>query len=386
MKTYPILTALICLLALVSCREEVIKPSPPAGSFVFGGKTNEVGTSILELSDGDFLLLGGAQDEKEFDYDITFTKIDAAGGELWTKPIREPDDESYGLDMLKTADGFVVLALRSDNSTYNNSSIVLHWFDEDLNETRKQVLGNPAGQYGGAETAAGLLPMDNGGFLIPTNSYGAIYLLRVNADGSTEEPLVLNNVNYNFPTNYIAKKPNGGFVLVTQEGYGTSRELVMFHLDAEGSLASTTTVLVSTVGSPEIKGVYTADDGSYLVSFSEYESNPSLIQVDSVGNLLQEISLGSQGNYNYIWPMANGSYLLAGGNSSYAYYGDGSSDAYVGVLDSTWAFDVSSSFGGDESEKIRGAAYGSNGNLYLLGQTQSYGAGGTDMYLIITQP
>lgn len=76
---------------------------------VFGGEQGDYGASVIETSDGGFLLLGQTKSFEDDNGDIFVIKIDKAGGKIWTKTIGG-DEEDYGYAVRETADGDFIIA------------------------------------------------------------------------------------------------------------------------------------------------------------------------------------------------------------------------------------------------------------------------------------
>jgi len=131
----------------------------------------------------------------------------------------------------------------------------------------------------------------------------------------------------------------------------------------------------------------TSDDG-YIVagittSFGAGATDVYLVKTDAVGDTIwTRTNGGSDGDDGYsVAQTSDGGYIVAGRTSS---FGAGFYDVYLvktdGLGDTLWT----RTYGGSDYDVGSSVAQTSDGGYIVAGLTQSFGAGGTDVYLVKT--
>jgi hypothetical protein len=133
-----------------------------------------------------------------------------------------------------------------------------------------------------------------------------------------------------------------------------------------------------------------SSDGSYAVagytySFGAGGSDFYVVKLDSAGNVQWTKTIGgSSSDYALsIIQSSDGSYAVAG----YTYsFGAGGSDFYVVKLDSAGNVQWTKTIGGSSSDYALSIIQSSDGGYAVAGYTYSFGAGGWDMYVVKMGP
>ena len=383
----PIIISLLLgsLLLLAGCDTlDPPKPAPPAGAFVYGGEQNEVGTDIFELPDGNLLLLGGRQDEESLEYHISLTKIAPDGRELWTRVLDNYDGE-YGVYITARPGGYLVLGLQtSQTNAPSYQNVVLYWLDEDFNATGRQIIPRPSIDNASLsiEFGSGIFPLPNGEILLPYGTFWGSGYLRLDQDGRQIDYVELGESTSYFPGNFFVKKPNGGYLALGLNDTSTGIELLVNHIDSQGNLLYSYVVPAEIDIPVDIQGVLIAADNSYYISFNEYQGNPQVVHTDSLGNFFESFSFGGTGAFTELFQRNDGSIFLSGNLPSSP---GGNNFMYATLAPAATQTDFTI-IGGSQSDRYRSALQASNGAIYLIGSTQSFGAGGLDIFLSIFQP
>ena len=129
-------------------------------------------------------------------------------------------------------------------------------------------------------------------------------------------------------------------------------------------------------------------DGGYMVtggtsSFGAGGTDVYLIKLNESGAVLWTKTLGGSDEDTAIsiQPTSDGGYVLAGMTGS---YGAGASDAYLVKVDAAGNQIWKNTFGGSNQDLANSAEQTSDGGYILTGRTETFGAGGSDVYLIKT--
>lgn len=142
--------------------------------------------SIEQTADGGFILLGLSYDEFVPDYEITVTKLDAAGNIIWNKIYRGANDDYPG-SIQQTADGGYIVAASSRSFSPENRECWLLRLDSE-----GEILWQRRYAGGTEEWAYDVLQTSDGGFILSgwTTSYGAggtdCWILKIRQDGTID--------------------------------------------------------------------------------------------------------------------------------------------------------------------------------------------------------
>ncbi len=130
----------------------------------------------------------------------------------------------------------------------------------------------------------------------------------------------------------------------------------------------------------------TEDGGFVLFGFTSSfgaEVDMYLVRVDAQGDLLWERTFGGPKS-EYGWAMAptsDGGYVLAGQTNS---FGEGDKDGYLVKVNDQGEEIWSQTYGGPREDRLYAIDQGSDGGFVLTGTTTSFGAGNRDVYLVKT--
>ena len=117
-KTFLTITVfLIANLLLVSC----VFASSEMWSQTYGGPEYDVASSLVETSDGGFLLAGYTDDEFGFYSDVLLVKTDAQGNTNWEQ-VYSRDDQDFAYSVVATPDGGFAVAGSSGSALDGRSA------------------------------------------------------------------------------------------------------------------------------------------------------------------------------------------------------------------------------------------------------------------------
>ena len=320
--------------------DSVIIDEPPPVQSTFqktiGGTANDFAWSIAPTDDGNYLVTGETYSFGAGGSDVYLAKIDTGGNILWNKTYGGATFD-YGFHAQQTADGgFIIIGT---TQSYGSGLDDIYLIKTDL---VGDTLWTKA--YGGIFNEEGYYAEQttDGGYILAgyTNSYGA---------GSTDA--------------YVIKTDNVGDTLWTKT-YGG------------GTFDYATSVLQTTDGGYLITG--------YTISYGPGNADMYIIKTDSAGNVLWNKAYGGVQDdftgYGGCAALTNdGGYIITGRTLS---FGPGITDLYVLKLDSIGDTVWTKNYGGagiDVGESIKQTA---DGGYIITGWTNSFGAGGYDVYLI----
>lgn len=296
-------------------------------SQVFGGGNLDWGKSITEVDDG-YLLLGYTNSFGSGGYDIFLVKCDLNGEFMWQKTYGGADWD-FGYHILEHNGGYYICGETWSFSNGGTDAYLIH-IDNEGNELW-------SGSFGGAqnETANSLFVGANGVIAVGENNSTAdkskLYLIEVSDDYLVSEHIINNDTLWS-------------------EG-----QAGVFHSN----------------GHYYITGSQEAEEMNFL--FMRFDENFNL---QPVNNNPYGGSLTDRG-FDIV-EISNGGLTMVGSSNSFA----GATGAFIYRVSQTGSFGSAPTFGSSDTEVARSTIINSSGKLMALGETNGFGAGNNDVYLI----
>ncbi|PCH95279.1 MAG: hypothetical protein COB85_04680 [Bacteroidetes bacterium] len=290
---------------------------------VYGTTCNEIGRSVLETSDGGFMVVGNAQCYGAGSYDVFAIKTNSVGDTLWTKFYGGSGSDN-GTSVKQTSDGGYIIA------------------------------GNSA-SYGAGGGDAYLLKIDSLGSVTWTKTYGGS-----STDGAES----------------VLQTTDGGYIFT---GYSNSAGAGSYDVLVVKTNASGDTVwtkLYGGSGSDFGYGIIQTSTGGYVISGETHSFGSGgdgyLIKINSVGDTLWTKTFGGANSESFqsIQETNDNGFIMCG----YTEMGPGTGDNYLVKTDSNGSLDWSKAYGGSNWEP---GAYAvqqtSDGGYVSLGSSYSFG-------------
>jgi hypothetical protein len=250
--------------------------------------------------------------------------------------------------------------------------------------------------YGGAgsDTGAGdIIQTSDGGYVISgdTASFGAgstdYWLIKTDADGNMEW-----NKTYGGPLadseSAMCQTIDGGYALagVTSSFGAGDQDFWLVKIDAAGNM-----LWNKTYGGSEMDfglAVVQTSDGGYAfagvtMSFGAGERDAWLVKTDSAGNMQWNQTYGGtdQDRVYSLVVTSDGGYALGGSTRS---FGAGNEDYWIVKTDAAGNMQWNKTYGGTSGDTGQYLIQTAEGGYAITGYTSSYGAGGTDFWLVKT--
>jgi len=358
-------------------------------SHTYGGSGHDGCLAVKQTSDGGYAMAGLSNSFGTGDYDFWLVKTDSVGDSLWSRVYGGSEHDGC-LALEHTADGGYVLAGYTDSYGAGDRDMWLLKVDANGDSLWSRTFGGSAYDY-----CWTMIQTSDGGFALAgeTDCWGAgdkdIRLVKTDANGDSLWSHTYGGSGYEGCFD-VQQTSDGGYILA---GYTPSfgaggRDAWLVKTDANGDSLWSRTFGGS--GEERAWSVRETADGGYIVagitaSFGSGSNDFWLIRTDPNGNSLWSNTFGGEQLemcYEIMLP-PNGGYVLTGYTQS---YGAGSNDIWLlrtdAYGDSVW----SRTFGGPERELCYRLLPTSDGGFILGGQTESFGVGEYDFWLVRTEP
>jgi hypothetical protein len=354
----------------------------------YGGAAKDVGASVQQTSDGGYIATGYTYSYGAGRADVYLVKTNSDGETLWARTYGG-DSTDCGCAVALTPDGGYIISGYTRSFGAGLADVYVIRTDADGDTLWTRTYGGAGYDYGYSmqQTADGGYIIAGYTWPLVTDS-GDVYLVKIDADGDT-----LWTGSYGGPPDdqgwSVSQTADSGFIVVGYRWvlppYPPLRVLLLLvRTDARGNGLWTRAYNYRT----EAYGysVQQTTDGGYIVAGTAIEDTTGdvcLIKTNSDGDTSWTRIYGGAGNdggYS-VQQTSDSGYLVVGQTSS---FGAGSADVWVlrtdGHGDTLWT----KTLGGIDKDWGTSSARTSDGGYIITGYTYSFGAGGSDVYLIKT--
>jgi predicted secreted protein len=356
-------------------------------SKTYGGAGNDTGDGdIIQTSDGGYVISGSTASFGAGGADYWLIKTDADGNMQWNKTYGGSLAESDAA-MCQTSDGGY--ALVGDTRSFGAGG-------QDLWLVKTDAAGNMEWNrtYGGTGNDLGInvVQTSDGGYAVAgyTSSFGAggsdFWLIKTDAAGNMQWNRTYGGSGTDFCFN-VVQTSDGGYVVAgptTSFGAG-GMDVWLVKTDAAGNMQWNQThggtgmdymdQMIPTVG-----GGYAI--AGFTTSFGAGGQDVWLVKTDAVGNMEWNRTYGGTRNDNgfHLTQTVEGGYAIIGSTNS---FGAGGNDFWLIKTDVAGNMEWNQTYGGSGTDDGRSLIQTIDGYA-LAGNTNSFGAGGTDFYVVKT--
>jgi len=284
----------------------------------YGGANNEWAYSVVETGDGGYALAGFTRSFGAGDANFWLVKVDSSGNIEWNITYGGANDDA-ARSVVETSDGGYVLTGKTESSGAGEPDFWLVKTDGYGNQQWNKT-------YGGAnnDDAYSVVGTSDGGYALAgyTASFGAggrdFWLVKVDSSGNMEWNKTYGGVNDEWAYS-VVKTSDSGYALV---GYTTSlgaggSDFWLVKTDGYGNRQWNKTY--GGANSDAAHSVVETSDGEYVLagkteSFGAGKSDFWLVKVDSSGDMEWNTTYGGTNDdaANSIVGTSDGGYALAG--------------------------------------------------------------------------
>ena len=383
------LVAGLIIALLFSCAvSAAVCPCARAASMwskTYGGAGDDIGTGwTVQTSDGGYAIEGDTSSFGAGGSDFWLIKTDADGNMQWNKTYGGALSEVSG-DMCQTSDGGYAIA----GGTYSFGA-----GGEDVWLVKTDTAGNMQWNqtYGGAgiEIVYHVVQTNDGGYAMAgyTTSFGVgswdVYLVKTDASGNMQWNKTYGGNNSDYVDD-VVQTSDGGYVLTgTTRSFGAGgMDAWLVKTDAAGTMLWNMTY--GGTGTDAGESLVQSGDGGYAwvgytTSFGAGGMDCWFVKTDASGNIQWNKTYGTTVNELaiHVIQTAPEGYAMVGWN-----YTNGQ-DFLLIKTDASGNIEWNMTYGGTGVENGYALLQASDGGYVLTGSTNSFGAGGNDIWLVKT--
>ncbi len=367
---------------------DTLPSTGPSPSFckAIGGPGAEMGRSLIQTADGGYAITGATTSFGAGELDVYLIKLDANGNLQWTKTIGGPEIEE-GNSLIQTSDGGYVIAGYTASFGAGKADVYLVKLDANGNLQWTKTIGGKDEDVG-----LSLIQTSDSGYAIAgaTKSFGAgkadVYVVKLDANGNLQWTKTIGGPGDEAGFSLIQTSDGGYAIAGFTPSFGAGDwDVYVVKLDANGNLQWT-----KTIGGPADEigfSLVQTSDGGYAItgdtySFGAGRADVYVVKLNANGNLQWTKTIGgpaSETGFSLIQTSDSG-YAITGSTSS---FGAGGTDLYVIKLDANGKPQWTKTIGAKNENLINSSIIQtSDGSYVIAGTTRSFGAGGRDVYVV----
>lgn len=354
----------------------------------FGGSERDDCFSVIPTTDGGFLMAGSTlsfddDDDGDGDYDMWLVKTNSSGIAKWDRTFGGNKSQVANSVIQTTDGGFLVAGYTTDTQTGARDIFIVK-----TNSYGQQQWNKTIGEKWGHDVANEVIATLDGGFLLVgwtnyfNNASNDMLLIKTNSDGSVQWNKTYGGSSEFDEASSVVQTADGGYILGGHtSSYGAeSREMWLVKTSSSGTVQWNRTF--GTANTDRAFSIIQLDDGGFLMG-GIFSSRIGLVKTDSNGirqwNKTYSLMNNSDAAYS-VAQMSDGGYVVVGFTSYYGIRGD--DDTWVLKVDTNGNLEWNKTLGGTGKEIGQSVVVLTNDDIIIGGTTDSYGAGGYDMWLV----
>ena len=263
-----------------------------------GGEYANLGYSVAQTSDSGYIVTGYTIRYGGLIRDVLLIKLSSSGTKQWVKTIGDSDDDE-GFSVVQTSDGGYVVAGQTSSYSVGADDFLLVKFDSSGNEQWTKTVGGASD-----DRAFSVAQTSDEGYVVTgfTRNYDAegtdILLVKFDSSGNEQWTKTVGGANDDFSRS-VAQTSDGGYIVTgyTKSYGGTDYDVLLVKFDSSGVVEWAKTV--GNASSDNGFSVAQTSDGGYVVgggsnSYGGADSDVLLIHVDANGECGECSALASE--------------------------------------------------------------------------------------------
>lgn len=349
----------------------------------YGGTSDDIGYSVIKTSDGGYLISGLTFSYAVGYNDVYLIKTNSDGDTLWTRSFGWNYGD-VGISVIENSNNeYIITGMRSTG-----------WQDVLFAKTSADGDVLLFTHFGGSNNEGGysIQETSDGNYIIAGNTwsysqYGQADVWLIKLDG---------NANFIWDKKFggsqrddgfsVQQTSDGGFVISGYtESFGAGNaDVYLIKTDVNGDLVWDATY--GGVNNEHGESVLQTPDGGYIIagwteSFGSGGADIYVVKTDENGTAVWDTTIGGPGDdYGQsITSTFDGAYIIVGRTSS---YGQGGEDIYLVKINDLGEVIWETTYGGSGNEWGYSIDNSNDCGYIVTGYTESFGAGGKDVWLI----
>lgn len=352
-----------------------------------GGPGRDEAIFAKSTWDGGYVIVGWTTSFGAGSWDLYLVKTDSSGAITWAKTYGGSGDE-VDCSVQQTADSGYVITARTNSFGSGSADVYLLKTDQNGTIQWTKTIGGTDWEEGHFVIETSDTGYIHCGYTI---SYGAgnedIYLIKNAADGSVQWTKTFggNGADYG---HFIQDASDSGYVIAgTTNSFGAGGlDFYLVKTDENGNVSWSKTY--GGAGDDDGWAIAATTDGGYIISgftnsFGAGGYDGYLIKTDANGNVSWSKTYGGPQDEEILAVIqtSDGGYMISGETES---FGNGDEDIYLVKTDANGNVLWSKTFGGPGEEGCQSIEQTSDGGYVIAGYTNSFGSGDWDFALIKT--
>ena len=345
----------------------------------FGGTGNDGAVSLIQTSDGGLTLGAWTASYGAGESDMWLVRTDSNGQHGWNTTFGGTEND-VAFSLIQTSDGGYALVGFTFSYGAGGSDI---WLVKTDNNGQHQWNTT----FGGIEDddASSVIQTSDGGYAVLGETHYDFWLVKTDSDGRHEWNTTFGGTSNEYAVSLI-QTDDSGYVLAGYTGsFGAGwHDLWLVKTDSNGQHEWNTTF----GGTEDEYGgflIQTSEGGFAVVGFTySYGAGSSdiwLVKTDSNGQYEWDTTFGGRDAETALSVIqtSDDGYIIAGNTWS---YGAGGFDIWLVRTGTNGKGKWDRTFGGSEDDFAWSLIQTSDGGFMIVGGTYSYGAGGSDIWLV----
>lgn len=357
----------------------------PQWQRTIGGTNHDQSNCIIMTNDSGFAAAGYTYSFAAGYEDMYIVKCTVSGSILWTKTIGGVNSDA-ARSIIQTSDGGYAIA----GDTYDYSSTTADWLiirlDAAGNIQWTRTINRAAYDY-----ACSIVQTNDGGFAISGVSAtggvfsGDMYVVKLSSAGNHLWSKTYGGTHDEVAYTII-KTSDGGLAFAGySNSFGSYNVFNFIKTDSLGNIQWNRLIGASGTGS-HIYSIKQTTDGGYVLAGEHTPTGTGnydmyIVKLNSSGTIEWTRTVIGTGYdmANSVIQTIDGSYILAGYTNS---YGAGGNDMYIAKLNSIGVLQWSKTVGGTGDEQALYVVNSNDGGFITAGYTASFGSGGKDIFIV----
>ena len=361
----------------------LIPDEAPKWNKTFGGGDNDYGYRIAECNDGGYAIAGVTYSYGGSDRDGWLIRVDDSGNCIWNVTFGGSYDDEFR-DIVECSDGGFAMVGVTNSYGAGGEDVWLVKTDANGNHLWNKTYGGGSNDRGRA-----LIECSLGGFAIAGYRIGAGWdgwLIRTNDTGDVEWSQTYGAVgDQRFED--IVECANGDFALAGWTGILETERFWLVRTDSSGTQLWSKSY--NGASAERCVSVVECSSGGFAMtgwtkSYGAGGLDIWLVRTNASGNHLWNTTFGgtSSDSAGEVIELPSGGFAIVGSTDS---FGAGNNDLWLIRTNATGQHLWNLTCGGALGDGGSGLVRLQNGTYVLVGSTESYGAGGSDAWLVAIQ-